>query len=255
MRGIGEAGDRPHRGQDGDRREQGHAGDLDEQRDALVVGDDFGHFFFQHGLLLLSKGQRRQVGLDAYLLQRRDFERFPPGLEIGMEQLETFRRQDVVAVQHRVQAVLSDGAQAAHLAPLAGQDAQVADVIIRHPDAVQHPGGQQLGQGLGGFFVRLHLRLDDGLDVLGMDDQDVEGLGGEQVVDLPGVSGHLDGYRIGVVDLALDPALEILPLDAARTVDDLLLRVHGHRDHEELVDIQPEKTSWLDHRNLLPNGR
>jgi len=75
-----------------------------------------------------------------------------------------------------------------------------------------------------------------------MDDQHIESLGREQVVDLPGVGGHFNHQRVAGLDLALDPALEILRLNAARAVDDGLLAIDRHRNHEVLVDIQPKVT-------------
>ena len=242
MLGVREAGDVTDGRQNGDGGEQSYARQLDQQGDAAVGCYRLAHLLFQHDFLLLGEGQHGQVRLQAHLFQGRDLQLLPPGFQIGVEQLQVLGRQDVMAVQHRVQAVLGDGTQLGHLAALRSEDAQIADVVVGHPDAVQHACREQLGQGLGGFLVGLDLGVDDSLDVLWMDDQHVGGVGIEQVVDLPGVGGHFDDDRIGGMDLALDPGLEVLPADSPGTVDHLLLGVYRHGDHEVLVDIQTKVT-------------
>ena len=71
--------------------------------------------------------------------------------------------------------------------------------------------------------------------------------GGEQVVDLPGVGGHLDHHGVVGGDRLFDPALEVRPLDPARAIDGLLLGIDRDGHHEILVDIQPKETCGLLH--------
>ena len=106
LAGRGEAGDVADGRQDGDRPDQADAGQLDQERDALVLHGRLGQVLLHQAFLALGEEEGVQVGLDADLLGGRDRQQQPPGCDVLGKQVQANRGLDVVAVQHRVQAVL-----------------------------------------------------------------------------------------------------------------------------------------------------
>jgi len=105
--GSWEASDVADRRQDGDGRQHGYSRKLDQQGNTSILGAFLLQTSFDLLDLLLGEIERIQVRAHQELLICREGEALPPGALFRSKGL--FRRNQMVAVQHRVQTVLGHG--------------------------------------------------------------------------------------------------------------------------------------------------
>jgi len=137
--GGGEAGDVPDGGEEGDGRDQAHARQLDEEGHALVGSGRRVDGLFEVRDLSLGEFEGVEVRLDAHELDGGE----PPVAVEGIEQAPLLRRGQVMAVEHRVEAVLGLGGETHHLGALRDEGAAVAHLLRRYPDGREEADGVQ----------------------------------------------------------------------------------------------------------------
>ena len=158
------------------------------------------------------------------LLGGRDRQEQPPVADVLGKQVQADGRLDVVAVQHGMQPILDRRHQVDVLAALLDNGAQIAHLLIRHPDAGQEAGRVQLGEGQRGFLVVHHARLNNQSHMRRMHDRDGMDERLKEIVDLPGVRRHFQDDRVLAGQVLLSPGFDLTNRDALRAEDRLFRR-------------------------------
>ncbi|HEY4690085.1 MAG TPA: hypothetical protein VIK33_12295 [Anaerolineae bacterium] len=143
-------------------------------------------------------------------------------------------QDQVMAVQHAVQAVLERRARTDHPPAMRDQRSQFAHVHRRHPHFGDQPGRQQARQHHHIDLVGLDARLGDQRDLGRVGDEDALDEGTRHIVEVPRIGRRFDPHDIGWLEMRLGPLGPVAQLDATRRQHDLLLGVDA-ADHQVVL--------------------
>ena len=239
--GIWEARDVADGSQDGHGGNHADAWELDEDGQAVILSGDGKQAVFEVVCLLLGEGESFQVGEQAHLFEGRDRQGQPPIALISVEEV-AMGRQEVMAVQESVEAVLSLCGEAGHLGALSDENAQIADLLRRDPDAHEQAFGEQASEVGSSDLVGHDLGTSDQGNVGRMDDSHGVDVGQQLIINLPGVGGHFDHHGIAWREGLLDPGFEVGELDALGTKQRVEIGIHAEGDQVVFVDVETDET-------------
>ena len=196
-----------------------------------------GDLLLDLGDLLVEELDLAQAAVDRLALLDRQLDFAQPFAAGQPEQVADRRFLDQPPHQHGVALVLRARARPDQLAAAREPPPQRPRLLVGHPQPVQRPGGQQLGQRASVEPVGLRARLPDPR-VARMHDQHLADVRLEDPRDLPRVAGHLEHHPIARAQ-ALREQLQRLRrrLDPARRTD--LARLHDRDLAEVAVNVQP----------------
>jgi len=240
---LGEAVDDADGAENGHGVDEAKAGQLDDKGDHIGPGfgdAEAGQFGFG---LVDERGEGVEDGevvAGAEFFGGRDGELVPP-FSIGIREGQAIGRENAVAVEEGVEAVLGGGALRDETAPVSDEGAEFAGGVRGDPDLGDHVGGEEFGQSESVFFIGLDGSGGDELDVIGVGDGDTGDEGFDDVVDEPGIGGGFQDEGVGGLEVLGGPFGEARDRDSPGMEDGFFEGVDGSGDDIVLVDIESDE--------------